>query len=77
MAAARASDFDKAARSIYISATIGQAVADAYDNTKALQTEGFQVTVNELAGARFLPRGDARILAEYPRCMGKARPPLS
>ena len=38
----------------------------AYENTKALQTEGFQVTISDIAGARFVPRGDARVLEEYP-----------
>ncbi len=48
-------EFDKAARSIHISATISQAVADAYENTKALQTDGFQVTISDIAGAGFEP----------------------
>ncbi len=48
-------EFDKAGRRIEISATIAEAVADAFENTKALQTEGFQVTVNEIAGAGFEP----------------------
>ncbi len=48
-------EFDKAQRRIEISATIAEAVADAFENTKALQTEGFQVTVNEIAGAGFEP----------------------
>ena len=37
-------EFDKAERRIEISATISEAVADAFENTKALQAEGFQVT---------------------------------
>ena len=48
-------EFDKARRRIEISATIAEGVADAFENTKALQTEGFQVTVNEIAGAGFEP----------------------
>jgi len=39
--------FDKAARRIEISATIAEAVAQAFENTKALQAEGFQVTVSD------------------------------
>lgn len=58
--------YDKAARSIHISATVSEAVANAFENTKALQTEGFQVTVSDIAGARFVPRGDARVLEQYP-----------
>ncbi len=48
-------EFDKAQRRIELSATVAEAVADAFENTKALQTEGFQVTVNEIAGAGFEP----------------------
>ena len=47
--------FDKAQRSIEISATITEAVAQAFENTKALQSEGFQVTVSDIAGAGFEP----------------------
>jgi len=48
-------EFDKAQRRIEISATITEAVAEAFENTKALQSEGFQVTVTGIAGAGFEP----------------------
>jgi DNA invertase Pin-like site-specific DNA recombinase len=48
-------EFDKAQRRIQISATVTEAVAQAFENTKALQSEGFQVTVNGIAGAGFEP----------------------
>ena len=48
-------DFDKAAGRIEVSATVSQAVADAFESTKALQTEGFSVAVNDIAGAGFEP----------------------
>ncbi len=48
-------ELDKAERRIEISATVAQAVADAFENTKALQTEGFGVTRRDIAGAGFEP----------------------
>jgi hypothetical protein len=39
--------FDKAEGRIEVSATVTEAVAQAFENTKALQAEGFQVTVSE------------------------------
>ena len=48
-------EYDKAERRIEISATVTEAVADAFENTKALQSEGFQVTVSDIAGAGFEP----------------------
>jgi hypothetical protein len=47
-------DFDKAAGRIEISATVSQ-LADAFENTKALQSEGFDVTARNIAGAGFEP----------------------
>ena len=44
--------YDKAARSIHISATVSEAVANAFENTKALQSEGFQVTVSDMRSSR-------------------------
>ena len=38
------------------------AVADAVENTKALQMEGSSVVVRDIAGARFVSRYDARIV---------------
>jgi hypothetical protein len=43
-------EFDKAQRRIEISATITEAVAQAFEDTKALQTEGLQVTTNRHSG---------------------------
>ncbi len=48
-------ELDKAQRRIEISATITEAVAQAFENTKALQTEGLQVTTTDIAGAGFEP----------------------
>jgi hypothetical protein len=52
--------FDKAERRIEVSATIAEAVAEAFENTKALRVEGLQVadgvTVSDIAGARFVSR---------------------
>jgi hypothetical protein len=51
--------FDKAERRIEVSATISEAVADAFENTKTLRAEGLQladgVTVSDIAGAGFEP----------------------
>ena len=47
--------FDKAAGRIEVSATVTEAVANAFENTKALQAEGFQVTFSDIAGAGFEP----------------------
>ena len=57
-------DFDKAAGRIEISATASQAVTDAFEKTKALQSEGFEVTVSDIAGARFVRNGDRRVVEE-------------
>ncbi len=48
-------EFDKAERRIEISATISEAVAEAFETTKALQQEGFRVTTSDIAGAGFEP----------------------
>ena len=48
-------EFDKAQRRIEISAAVTEAVADAFENTKALQSQGFQVTASDIAGAGFEP----------------------
>ncbi|HXV05730.1 MAG TPA: recombinase family protein [Solirubrobacterales bacterium] len=47
--------YDKVGRRIEISATVSQAIADAFENTKALQMEGSQVVPRDIAGAGFEP----------------------
>jgi hypothetical protein len=58
-------EFDKVERRIEISATIAEGVAEAFEKTKALQSEGFQVTASDIAAARFVPQSDARVLQQY------------
>jgi hypothetical protein len=52
-------EFDKASRRVQISATVTEAVAKAFENTKALHSEGFvangSVPVSGIAGAGFEP----------------------
>jgi site-specific DNA recombinase len=51
--------FDKAERRIEVSATISEAVADAFENTETLRVEGLRiadgVTASDIAGAGFEP----------------------
>ena len=47
--------YDKAGRKIEISATVSEAVADAFENQKALPKEGSLVVVRDIAGAGFEP----------------------
>jgi hypothetical protein len=54
--------YDKVERRVELSATVSEAVADAFENAKALQTEGSSVVVRDIAGARFVSRYDARIV---------------
>jgi hypothetical protein len=49
-------------RRIEISATVLEAVANAFENAKALQKEGSAVVVRDLAGARFVSRYQPRIV---------------
>ncbi len=56
--------YDKPERRIAISATIAQAVAKALENTKDLPKEVSAVTQRDIAGARFVSRGDAPKLVE-------------
>ena len=58
---------DKVERRVELSATVSEAVADAFENAKALQAEGSSVVVRDIAGARFVSRYDARIV-ERARC---------
>ena len=50
--------YDKAERRVELTATVSEAVADAFENAKALETEGFSVVPRDIAGAGFehLPR---------------------
>jgi hypothetical protein len=53
---------DKVERRVELSATVSEAVADAFENAKALQMEGSSVVLRDIAGARFVSRYDARIV---------------
>ena len=57
--------YDRAAGHIEVSATVSEAVADAFENEKALREEGFQVTASDIAGARFVRGGDGARLFEH------------
>ncbi len=54
--------YDKVGRRIEISATVSEAVANAFEDTKALQKEGSAVVVRDIAGARFVSRYHPRII---------------
>jgi hypothetical protein len=54
--------YDKAERRAELTATVSEAVADAFENAKALQMEGSSVVARNIAGARFVSRYDARII---------------
>jgi hypothetical protein len=54
--------YDKVGRRIEISATVSEAVVDAFENAKALQKEGLSVVVTDIAGARFVSRYHSRIV---------------
>jgi hypothetical protein len=45
-----------------ISATVSEAVAQAFENTKDLPEEVSRVTLRDIAGARFVPQSDARVV---------------
>ncbi len=47
--------YDKVERRVEVSATVSAAVADAFENAKALQAEGSSVVVRDIAGAGFEP----------------------
>jgi hypothetical protein len=49
--------YDKAAGRIEISATVSEAVANAFEKQKALPKEGSLVVLRDIAGARYLLRG--------------------
>jgi hypothetical protein len=48
-------ELDKPNRRLEISATVTEAVAEAFEDPNALQTEGFRVTGPTIAGAGFEP----------------------
>lgn len=48
-------EFDKAEKRLIISASVTEAVATAFENTKALRDGGLPVTVSDIAGAGFEP----------------------
>jgi hypothetical protein len=56
--------YDKAERRIEISATVTEAVADAFEKQKALPKEGSLVVLTEVAGARFVSRYDRTRIRE-------------
>jgi hypothetical protein len=61
--------YDRLQRRIEISASISEAVAEALENTKSLPEEALVhslVAPRDIAGARFVPRRDARIAQRYP-----------
>ncbi len=58
--------YDKINRRIEISATVSDAVARTLQNANDLPQEVANVTRTDIAGARFVSRGDARVLEEYP-----------
>jgi hypothetical protein len=57
--------YDKVNRRIEISATITEAIAEALENAKVLSEEVSSVAQRDIAGARYVPRSDARIQQEY------------
>ncbi len=54
--------YDKVGGRVELSATVSEAVADAFENTKALRKEGSVVVVRDIAGARFVSRDHPRIV---------------
>ena len=54
--------YDKVERRIEISATVSEAVAKAFENAKDLPEEVSSVTTRDIAGARYVPPSDARIV---------------
>ena len=54
--------YDKGEHRVELTATVSEAVADAFENAKALQAEGSSVVVTDIAGTGFASRCDARIV---------------
>jgi hypothetical protein len=57
--------YDKLSRRIEISATITEAIADALENAEDLPEEVSSVAQRDIAGARYVPSSDARVVQEY------------
>ena len=47
--------YDKAEHRVELTATVSEAVADAFQNAKALLAEGSSVVVTDIAGVGFEP----------------------
>jgi len=54
--------YDKVERRIEISATVSEAVAEAFHNAKDLPEEVHGVAQRDIAGARYVPPSDARVV---------------
>ena len=54
--------YDSVERRIEISATMSEAVAKAFQDAKDLPEEVSSVTTRDIAGARYVPPSDARIM---------------
>jgi hypothetical protein len=54
--------YDKSERRVELTATVSEAVADAFENAEALLAEGSGVFVRDIAGARFVSRYHPRIV---------------
>jgi hypothetical protein len=54
--------YDKQEGRVELSATVSEAVAEAFQNAEALLAEGSSVVVTNIAGARFVSRYHARIV---------------
>ena len=54
--------FDKREGRVEISATVSEEVAKALDGPEGVSGEGSSVRLTNIAGARFVSQGDARIL---------------
>ena len=58
--------YDKPGGRLELTATVSEAVAEAFENTKALRREGSVVAVRDIAGARFVSRYHPRIVERVP-----------
>jgi len=47
---------------VELTATVSEAVADAFENAETLLAKGSEVVVRDIAGARFVSRYHARIV---------------
>ena len=54
--------YDKTQHRVELTATVPEAVADAFENAKALHAESSSVLPTDIAGARFVSRYHARIV---------------